>query len=441
MGSWVKLTPDGEQAVENAKTTASEAWEGAKLAGKDALRQMNPFRETPKGPSSAKPAVAKIPAVSKSGQQVNQMASAPPTYAMQATGSTGSTMPSGHIKEGIVRNGQGVITPVNALADTGGVPSQGGMRPRAGTDGSTTLTMGNKGQDDYGRVSLKGNLPKPGSTMLNDGLRHNVDGMRVTGDPNAVRKFGELNFNVNENDPGYQRWAAQNQAKGQLVRQYATPEPSNPLAKLPVYGSHGGGWKTRAKLYAADMDAYNKATGNQTELDIAQMKENGAGRRALLEAQHWNDQNSIAQQRINNEKSLNDARITSEGLVQENAQMDINQKKQIEDIRSRYLSEADPTKQQALGNQLLTMLGKSTNDWKITTQEESDPLSPGVTKKVSYAVNIKNPRQVVEIGGGSGEVKVAPADPGERVIGQQYRSPVTGETATWDGKRWVRPKT
>ena len=69
---------------------------------------------------------------------------------------------------------------------------------------------------------------------------------------------------------------------------------------LPKYlGPESGlGWKTRLKKYEADIDAYNKATGNQTAMNIEAMREAGAGQRSLVQADTENQRNQMEQQRF-----------------------------------------------------------------------------------------------------------------------------------------------
>jgi len=66
----------------------------------------------------------------------------------------------------------------------------------------------------------------------------------------------------------------------------AAPAPAKQVLEAPKYlGPESGlGWKTRLGKYKEELDAYNKATGNQTVLDVNAMQEAGAGQRAAMVA-------------------------------------------------------------------------------------------------------------------------------------------------------------
>lgn len=84
-----------------------------------------------------------------------------------------------------------------------------------------------------------------------------------------------------------------------LYQQVRDRYKSNSM-ELPKYlGPESGlGWKTRLKKYEADIDAYNKATGNQTAMNIEAMREAGAGQRSLVQADIENQRNQMEQQRF-----------------------------------------------------------------------------------------------------------------------------------------------
>jgi len=81
-----------------------------------------------------------------------------------------------------------------------------------------------------------------------------------------------------------------------MRRAVGAPRLDSEKIEVPKYkGVESGlGWKTRLGIYKEDMDAYNKATGNQTAMDIEQMRESGAGSRAQMAAKVQTDQNNLS---------------------------------------------------------------------------------------------------------------------------------------------------
>lgn len=355
------------------------------------------------------------------------MAGKPPQYA--ANVSFSNPLASGALATRAMRQGKEIVTPSNQSTSTDGTVGA--------NDGRRTYSMGTPGQDGYGRVSVRpgndvGQSARSAlSTMPGQRTAQVGDGLTATGSQDAISRLSAPVGKVDYSSPIYQRYEAENRAK----EAYVNREPSSPLAsnvpQAPKYMSkdegiaQGLGWKGRLAKYQADLDSYNKATGNQNALDVEAMREAGAGRRALLQAQGVNDQNAIAQQRLRGELALNQSRIGTEQISQQKGQMEVDQAKKMNDLNDQYLAEKDPVKQKALGNQLLTMNGKNTKDWQITTREEPlDPENPmlGTTKR-PYAVNLNDPNQVIELGAGGGVNSQAPQEAPQSAIDYLKKNP------------------
>ena len=167
----------------------------------------------------------------------------------------------------------------------------------------------------------------------------------------------------------------------------------------------GLGWKTRAKLYDTEMEAYNKATGLNAALDIEQMREAGAGSRALLAAEGVNagirqkgDQFALEQQRL--------------GMVDKSTQ------------ELQAAQAANQTAQAARGKFI-----------KLKVPDGVDEF--GTPKFREVAVDPNKPDTVVDPAGGmrAKEVPAMPTDKKQLSVGQAYLLP-NGKKATWDGKQF-----
>ena len=299
----------------------------------------------------------------------------------------------------------------------------GGMTYEGDNQGNRTYTMGTPGQDGYGRVSVRpGNdvgqsARRALSTMPGQRTAQVGDGLTATGSQDAISRLSAPVGKVDYSSPIYQRYEAENRAK-------ATPFPAgsqssgdsgSPLIAPPPVAIGTGGWKSRIAANEANARAYGDYVRAMSSAQGQAAQEKGANYRAELmdrmNRDQNRDQNAIAQQRLGGELALNQARIGTEQISQQKGQMEVDQAKKMNDLNDQYLAEKDPVKQKALGNQLLTMNGKNTKDWQITTREEPlDPANPmlGTTKR-PYAVNLNDPNQVIELGAGGGGGDLDPA--------------------------------
>lgn len=283
----------------------------------------------------------------------------------------------------------------------------------------STYTMGTPGQDGYGRMTVSPGAGQrsAAANQLAAGVQRPNNGYEVSGDPNAVARFNRPVANPGNPAPD----ALNGGSRAAMLEQQTAQQRLAATSQAPKYMtkeegiSAGVGWKGRGQIYAQQMDAYNKATGNQNALDVEQMREGGAGARAMLAAQGINDRNAIeregqqsaneiARKRLTSDLALNDTRIGTEQLGQQKGQMEIDAAKRTDALHQQYLGEKDPLKQKELGNQILTIQGKNPKEWQITTREEAiDPNNPmSGTTKVPYAVNLNDPTQTIELGGKSG---------------------------------------
>lgn len=457
--------------------------------GRDALRQMNPFRDSTPAPqpqptgqqsvsmnenaqpgSAARtarqnPALNVMPAPSHSPVRMNtlsgnQQSASPtvgqqPTYALNATGAVTNPLASGVLANRSLRAGRELVTPSNQVTDAqSGMLGQGGIRYEKQADGSTTYSMGQRGSGNYAslnrqpanplaRNALAANVPQVGQQT------RQVGGLTVTGSQDAVNRLAAPVGTYDRNSPEYNQAQAQNYQKANPFSQnnpyddrfsYRPPQGSDsPLIAPPHVAMGGGGWKSRIEADRSNAAAYGDYARALSSLQGAAVQERGANYRAGLQQQGVVEQNDIARKRLMGDLSLNDARIAGEGVNTQKGQMEVEQAKKMQALNDQYLAEQDPVKQKNLGNQILTMQGKNSKDWQITTREEPlDPSNPmaGTTKR-PYAVNLNDPNQVIELGGQGGGAKYdeAPMEAGSRKKGSVYNTPKG--PLKWTGDGWT----
>lgn len=172
-----------------------------------------------------------------------------------------------------------------------------GITYEGDTQGNRTYTMGTPGQDGYGRITVSPGTGQrsAAANQLAAGVQRPNNGYEVSGPQDAVARFNRPVSNPGNPAPdalnGGSRAAMLEQQAAQQ-RLAATPGAPKYMTKEEGIAA-GVGWKGRGQIYAQQMDAYNKATGNQNALDVEQMRESGAGARAMLAAQGINDRNAI----------------------------------------------------------------------------------------------------------------------------------------------------
>jgi len=309
------------------------------------------------------------------------------------------------------------VNPVAPKTQQLGSPSEqfrsrlkGGIEYTADDQGNRTFTMGTPGQDGFGKVttragSARAQLGAPAQAQspysfegsAADAAKFNAPAAstmmrRALGTPQAQDQ------GMSPLDMSHQAWlehSGQGAKSGPQMPKYLTKEEGAAL---------GLGWQERMVKYREDMDAFNKATGNQNALDIESMREAGAGSRALLHAKWVNDQNAIAARRLGIDQQRADAESVLGAVDVEGKRLGIAGAKRLDDLQNRYMNEADSEKRNALGKQLLTLTGKDTGKYQIVTREEAlDPTQPMLgTQKIPYAINPDNPRESFALGSGAG---------------------------------------
>lgn len=236
-----------------------------------------------------------------------------------------------------------------------------GITYEGDTQGNRTYSMGTPGQDGYGRMTVKpGSAPQNSAArLLASGIKQPGDGYEVSGPQDAVARFNRPVSNPGNPAPdalnGGSRAAMLEQ---QSAQQRLASTPQAPKYMTREEGAAAGvGWKGRGQIYAQQMDAYNKATGNQNALDVEQMREGGAGARAMLAAQGINDRNAIdregqlsaneiARKRLGGELALNDVRIGTERIGQQKGQTEIEALQAQNAARDEYMKNPTPENEQ-----------------------------------------------------------------------------------------------
>lgn len=356
-----------------------------KQQGASALNSMNPFRETGLPPQPASSPAQGPPVVNTSAPSVTDTATAPTIAATPK-----------------VKAGNPLATPpASPTAQPGFKTTMGnGMTMEGDNQGNRTYTMGTRGQDGYGRMQVHPGTAQPAGNQLAAppappaaaslySFQGSAEDAAAFAAPTGVNanSMAAMKAQFNRMNPAY------------------TPAPAkSPLSTMepPKYlGPESGiGWKTRAKLYDTQMDAYNRATGNKTAMDIESMRDAGAGNRAILHAQGVNDANAIAGERVGGELALNKARIGSESLAQQQAKLGLSRETRLNEVSNQFMKETDPAKKRALGSSLKTLMGKDAVKYQTVTREEAlDPANPMAgTTKIPYAIDPET-REAFELGG------------------------------------------
>lgn len=282
--------------------------------GKDALRQMNPVRDTSVTPTQPKLQEAIIPTNKEIiniplyaiGNSLNTPEKVVPTQKSNYESS---------MRKHLVNNKLENIEPTQTLK---------------------TLTQGTPGQDGYGKVTYNKELPKPGSFYFNNGdsnnpnaVMTNVKSLASLGNTKGTTRAYGMEFNGTASDAAKffaEPPISQKRLEGlKMIYDRNNPEiiikepDSNflqTIPHLPSYGAHGGGWKTRLETYKADLNAYNQANGQNIQSKLSQLDEKGANQRALAQTEHWNNQDKIAMDAANTANKLQQIEIDNLNRVQ-----------------------------------------------------------------------------------------------------------------------------
>ncbi len=192
-----------------------------------------------------------------------------------------------------------VVSPRNPAKST---TSPGGftVTPNENVYGGSIRSLGTPGTDGsgYGYTSGPARGAQSRESFLSEVARRNqmgrgqVDGYSFEGSGADFAKFAQLPTRPAQN--------GSNVSNDPMLYQQVRDRYESNSMDLPKYlGPESGlGWQTRLKKYEADIDAYNKATGNQTAMNIEAMREAGAGQRSLVQADTENQRNQMEQQRF-----------------------------------------------------------------------------------------------------------------------------------------------
>ena len=308
------------------------------------------------------------------------------------------------------------------------------VTPDESVYGGHVLSFGTPGQDGSGSGYTSGpaRVQQSPESLLGNIARQNLQGRGQVGRYSfdgsgadfakfarqPTRPAGGIGNTVANERPAYlQVRDRHNGAAGMDAPKYLGPES-------------GLGWKTRLSKYNAELDAYEKLTGQRTAMDIAAMREAGAGRQSVLQAMGVNNANDIGRKRLAGDQA-------GSALDQQIKQIEIQSAQQRQLIIDRLSKTTDPNERRALQGQLLAMQGKDpAQKYQVVTMKGFDPVTQMPTE-TPYAVNQDDPTQSFEIRGQGGQQQFAPMPREKRLLveGQAYDTP--RGPATWNGSMFI----
>lgn len=240
------------------------------------------------------------------------------------------------------------VTPKTSIAQDNQVePTQANTRP------SEMRQITPDGGMRY--VKSTSSFPAPGSTLRNAGDPANPNAVPVTlskldkaGNQTGITRGNGFEFQGTAEDAAkFMRpvnIGTQMVPTGRMIQAVSNsdylPKKLNDLQEPKYLGPESGlGWKTRAKLYEAQLEAYNKDKGNQAALDIENMREAGAGLRTLAQANQWNVENTLNQQRLGLEENRIGSETSLNNLKQQREQLALDQENNINAARDAYMKD------------------------------------------------------------------------------------------------------
>lgn len=407
---------------------------------KEPLEQVQPWGESRAAALSAgnvpviKPGATKTaPAAAAPRSGKTTSANAPSVGAQVASnllaGNGQQTAPANYVE---MRPGQvPVAKPAASTTSPGGFT----VTPDSSVYGGHVRSFGTPGQDGSGSGYTSGPArpQQSNESFLGDVARQNLRGRGQVGGYSfegsgadfakfarqPTRPAGGSGNTVASERPAYLQVRDRHEGGGGMKPpQYLGPES-------------GLGWKTRLAKYNAELDAYENMTGQRNAMDIAAMREAGAGRQSLLQARGVNDANAIAAARLADDQGVN-------ALDMQAKQLEIQSAQQRQEIIKRLDTTTDPNERRALQGQLLAMQGKDpAQKYQVVTREGFDPVT-NMPTKTPYAVNQDDPTQSFEIRGEGGQQQQFAPMPREKkllVQGQAYDTP--RGPATWNGSMFI----
>ena len=157
-------------------------------------------------------------------------------------------------------------------------------------------------------------------------------------------------------------------------------------AEMPKYlGPESGiGWKTRLAKYQAELDAYEKATGNRAAMDLEAMRQAGAGQRSIADA---NARAAENQAQLAEQRRQFDEQAPGRQADAEAKQLEAGYSRMKSELAQRWQQATDPKEKEALYRQMLGLEGKEPRS-NIETVDVPNPDDPtGGTMKVPARIN------------------------------------------------------
>ena len=315
-----------------------------------------------------------------------------------------------------------------------------GMVYEAGdTPGTRKFTIGTPGQDGGGVGTANGafgfnDRDRQAISVLSRPVQAVTAGQPPIQQSPSIQALSGVDNAPQEKSPleiSHENW------KNMSINQTGEDQSGKPRYLTREEGAALGlGWQGRLAKYKEDVDMYNKANINKTAMDLEQMRELGAGGRALLQAKVHNDANSLALQKLPGELALNEAQTAAARLAGQKGQMEIGSQRKLDELNNKLMASSDPKEQRSLHRQILALHGKPDNQkYQIVTREEVDPKTLA-TIKTPYVIDQDNPTNAFKVGGaGEQTLTIAPVKATDRKKGQLYKLP-SGVNASWDGNGW-----
>jgi len=266
-----------------------------------------------------------------------------------------------------------------------GMPQpESGMTQKQQSPAVTNLSQGIPGQNGYGKISLTGNLPKPGSTTLNRGVpgRPNatptaVNVLAQLGDATGTARQGGLEFQGKASDAakffagapaGSGSGYDSNEYKAQQYRKanpfdtnnpYDSrfsykPAPVNPLAMIapPPLATGSGGWKSQKAANQANAAAYGDYTRAMASLAANQNSANTDRYRTDMNYLSGQQQNDLARQRLGLDARRYGGQAALNNMSMQREEFGLQQAKYLDDLMKQAAAEKNQEKKQALLNEI-----------------------------------------------------------------------------------------
>ena len=185
-------------------------------------------------------------------------------------------------------------------------------------------------------------------------------------------------------------------------------EAGGGMEKPKYLGPESGlGWKTRLAKYNAELDAYEKATGDRSAMDLEAMRQAGAGQRTMAEANAriLESQANRAEQRRQFEQQLPGMQAETESK-----QLDLGFKRKEAELIAQLGQETDPARRKQIIDTLRGVQRQKVEGQNIQTVDVPNPDDPmGGTIKVPARINEDGTYTRLQEQGGQGQASPTPA--------------------------------